>query len=90
MFQGRLCLLPILLLDFHLTLHEHEDGIFADGEVLSERLFEIVVCCLEISCIRVDKGGEEVGFDHRLVLAETAADFSQSSGCVIEQPTSFG
>jgi len=89
-FQGYFCLFPILLLDFHLTLHEHEDRIFTDGEVLCESLFEIVVSRLEISRIRVDKGGEEVGLDHRLVLAETVADFSERSGCVIKEPASFG
>lgn len=89
MLQSFLGLLPVLLFNFNLRLHEHENRVVTDAEILSECLFEEVISGAHISSIGIDDGGEQVSFDNGRVLTETVIDFSQSSSCVSEEPSSL-
>ena len=87
--KSLLGLFPILLLDLNLRLHEHEDGVVPDGEVLSERLLKEVVGCAHVASVGVDDSGEDVGLYHTGVLTQAIVNLTKRSGGVIEQPASL-
>lgn len=90
MFQSFLSLFPVLLFDLNLGFHEHENGVVADAEVLSEGLLEEVVGGAHVASIAVDDGGENVSFNNRLIFGEAVSDLSDGASRVIVEPAGLG
>jgi hypothetical protein len=59
-----------LLFEFDFGLHEHEDGVLTDLEVLGEGLLEVVLRGFDTATLTVDEGCEDVGFDEGRVFLE--------------------
>ena len=83
-FQRFLGLLPVLLFDFHLRFHQHEDRVVSDAEILRKRLLKEVVRSAHVAGVGVDDSGEDVSLNHGLVLGQAVVDLAQCTGRVIE------
>lgn len=83
------CLLgffPVFLFDLNLTLHEHENRVITDAEVLSKGLLEEVVSSAHVASLTVDDSGEDVCLDHSRILREAVVDLAESARRVVEEP----
>ena len=75
---------PVFLFDFNFGSHQHKGWVILDGEVLRKGLLKVVVGCLHITCIRVDKRCQDMGLNHGLVFVKAVTDFPQCTWGVIE------
>jgi len=87
MLESLFSLFPVFLLDLNLGLHQHEDRVLTDAEILGEGLLQEVVGCTHVARITVDHGSKHVSLNHRWVLVQAVVDLSEGSrGIVVEPP----
>jgi hypothetical protein len=79
-----------LLLDFDLGLHQHEDGVLADLEILGESLLQIVFGSLDATTLTVNEGSKDMRLNKSWVLLKAIMQFSQGGVYIVSQPSSFG